>query len=64
MDANGQTYFDLEDRIPPAHLDRMRDAERLELARRAQVDKDRQLIDELLRRSPEPHWADEPSVPE
>jgi hypothetical protein len=49
MDQNGQSYFDLEDRIPQADLDRMRDAERLELARRAQVEKDRRLIEELQR---------------
>ena len=49
MDQSGQTYFDDEDKIPQADLDRMRDAERLELARRRQVDKDRRLLEELQR---------------
>lgn len=49
MDQSGQTYFEDEYKIPQADLDRMRDAERLELARRAQVEKDRRLIEELQR---------------
>lgn len=64
MDQSGQTYFEDEDKIPQADLDRMRDAEKLELARRVQADKDRRLLQELQRRSPEPRWADELSVPE
>jgi hypothetical protein len=47
MDQTGQTYFEDEDRIPQADLDRMRDAERLEFTRRAQAEKDQRLIDEL-----------------
>ena len=50
MDSSGQIYFDPDDRgIPQEDLDRMRDAERLELARRAQADKDRRLIEEFQR---------------
>lgn len=49
MDDKGQIYFDDENKIPQADLDRMRDAERLELARRAQVEKDRRLLEELQR---------------
>lgn len=52
MDQSGQTYFEDEGRIPQANLDRMRDAEWLELARRVQADKDRRLVDELLPRTP------------
>lgn len=49
MDASGQTYFEDEDHILQADLDRMRDAERLELSRRVRAAKDRRLIEELQR---------------
>lgn len=49
MLENGQTYFAPEDLLPQEDLDRMRDAEKLELARRAKVEKDRRLIEELQR---------------
>lgn len=49
MDTSGQTYFEDEDRIPQADLDRMRDAERLELARRVQHEKEGRLMEELRR---------------
>ena len=49
MDSSGQMYFAPEDLLPQEDLDRMRDAEKLELARRAQVEKDRRLLEELQR---------------
>ena len=49
MDSSGQTYFAPEDLLPQEDLDRMRDAERLELTRRVREAKDRRLMQELQR---------------